>query len=166
MEKLIIYSYWFLLVPISFISDQGSSQLHITFGVACSSFVFNISSIFPLENIPIKSYLLCPVERSGPTDKRNISPLLKTYKKLKTFMFHSLFNVSTFDMIAHYSAVQLFFICSGYLYQKNSVVNSISSWKENIVRKLIVIGIPYFVFSLFSNLETRTRLLYSSPRGP
>ena len=52
-----------------------------------------------------------------------------------------------FGMIAHYSAVQLFFICSGYLYQKHSVVNSISSWKDNIVRKLIAIGIPYFVFS-------------------
>ena len=51
-------------------------------------------------------------------------------------------------MIAHYSAVQLFFICSGYLYQKTSVVNSISSWKDSITRKLIAIGIPYFVFSI------------------
>lgn len=58
------------------------------------------------------------------------------------------FFLRCFDMIAHYSAVQLFFICSGYLYQKNSVVNSISSWKDNIVRKLIAIGIPYFVFSI------------------
>lgn len=52
-----------------------------------------------------------------------------------------------FQMAAHYSAVQLFFICSGYLYQKYSVVNSISTWKDSIFKKMIAIGIPYFVFS-------------------
>lgn len=67
---------------------------------------------------------------------------------VKSGVLADTFFFRCFDMIARYSAVQLFFICSGYLYQKKSVVNSISSWKENIVRKLIAIGIPYFVFSI------------------
>lgn len=75
------------------------------------------------------------------------------------------------SMIAHYSAVQLFFICSGYLYQKNSVVNNISSWKDSIGKKLIAIGIPYFVFSIatwlmkeisHANVNDQNRELFDS----
>ncbi len=43
--------------------------------------------------------------------------------------------------------VQLFFICSGYLYQKYSNVNSIRIWGNNILNKFLALGIPYFVFS-------------------
>ena len=43
--------------------------------------------------------------------------------------------------------VPLFFICSGYLYQMSSRVNSLSSWKKSIVSKLISLGIPYVFFS-------------------
>jgi len=43
--------------------------------------------------------------------------------------------------------VQIFFICSGYLYERNSIVNTLRRWKENIIRKLIYLGIPYFFFS-------------------
>lgn len=52
------------------------------------------------------------------------------------------------EIAAHCSAVQLFFICSGYLYQKYSVVNSISTWKDSITKKIFIIGIPYFAFSI------------------
>ena len=44
--------------------------------------------------------------------------------------------------------VPLFFICSGYLYQKLSVVNDVHSWGRNVLKKLLVLGIPYFTFSL------------------
>ena len=48
----------------------------------------------------------------------------------------------------YYFHVPLFFICSGYLYQKLSVVNDAHSWKRNVLKKLLVLGIPYFTFSL------------------
>lgn len=53
-----------------------------------------------------------------------------------------------FEQTIYYFHVQLFFICSGYLYQKRSVVNSFSAWKDNALKKLIALGIPYFTFSL------------------
>ncbi|MBR5289147.1 MAG: acyltransferase [Clostridia bacterium] len=43
--------------------------------------------------------------------------------------------------------VPLFFICSGYLYQKYSHVASFSAWKSNVLKKLCALGIPYVVFS-------------------
>ena len=42
--------------------------------------------------------------------------------------------------------VPLFFICSGYLYQKHSSVRSVKTWLGNLWKKLIVLGVPYFVF--------------------
>ena len=53
-----------------------------------------------------------------------------------------------FDSTVYYFHVPLFFICSGYLYQKYSCVNSLRSWAVNVLNKLIVLGVPYFVFSL------------------
>lgn len=44
--------------------------------------------------------------------------------------------------------VPLFFICSGYVYQKYSVVDSFPSWLRSITKKAISFGVPYFVFSL------------------
>lgn len=52
-----------------------------------------------------------------------------------------------FNTTIYYFHVPLFFICSGYLYQKYSVVDSCPSWKQNIIKKAVVLGIPYFVFS-------------------
>lgn len=52
-----------------------------------------------------------------------------------------------FDQTIYYFHVPLFFICSGYLYQKYSVVNSASSWYRNVCKKGIALGIPYVVFS-------------------
>lgn len=48
--------------------------------------------------------------------------------------------------------VQLFFICSGFLYQKTSKVNNLSSYTHNAVKKIISFGVPYFIFSTVSIL--------------
>lgn len=53
-----------------------------------------------------------------------------------------------FNQTIYYFHVPLFFICSGYLYQKLSVVNDVHSWGRNVLKKLFVLGIPYFTFSL------------------
>ncbi len=55
-----------------------------------------------------------------------------------------------FDRTIYYFHVQLFFICSGYLYQRYGKVSDGISWIRNIVNKTIVLGIPYFVFSFFT----------------
>lgn len=44
--------------------------------------------------------------------------------------------------------VPLFFICSGYLYQKLNRVNDVHSWVQNICKKAVCLGVPYFTFSL------------------
>lgn len=43
--------------------------------------------------------------------------------------------------------VPLFFICSGYLYQRYSLIDSFYSWGCNVFKKAIALGIPYFIFS-------------------
>lgn len=48
--------------------------------------------------------------------------------------------------------VPVFFICSGYLYQKYSKVNSFHTWRDNIAKKFMILGIPYFFFSILSVL--------------
>lgn len=52
-----------------------------------------------------------------------------------------------FNQTIYYFHVPLFFICSGYLYQKLSKVNDIGSWKRNVLKKVLNLGIPYFSFS-------------------
>ena len=52
-----------------------------------------------------------------------------------------------FNQTIYYFHVPLFFICSGYLYQKYSRVESISAWGQNVWKKLLALGIPYFTFS-------------------
>lgn len=52
-----------------------------------------------------------------------------------------------FNQTIYYFHVPLFFICSGYLYQKLSKVNDAYSWIGNIWKKVISLGIPYFTFS-------------------
>jgi fucose 4-O-acetylase-like acetyltransferase len=44
--------------------------------------------------------------------------------------------------------VPLFFLCSGYLFQKYSSVINFTSWKSNFFKKSIVLGVPYFAFSV------------------
>lgn len=55
-----------------------------------------------------------------------------------------------FKKTVYYFHVPLFFICSGYLYQKYSVVTTLEAWWVNTRKKLIALGIPYVVFSLLT----------------
>ena len=48
----------------------------------------------------------------------------------------------------YYFHVPLFFICSGYLYQKYSKVNSVDSWYRNVAKKALALGVPYVTFSI------------------
>ena len=52
-----------------------------------------------------------------------------------------------FNTTIYYFHVPLFFICSGYLYQKYSKVNSVDGWFRNVVKKALALGVPYATFS-------------------
>lgn len=53
-----------------------------------------------------------------------------------------------FHQTIYYFHVPLFFICSGYLYQRNSKIDTICAWKNSIIKKLFALGVPYFTFSI------------------
>lgn len=48
--------------------------------------------------------------------------------------------------------VPLFFLCSGYLYQRNSKVNTLCEWKDSVIRKAVKLGVPYVTFSTVTYL--------------
>ena len=52
-----------------------------------------------------------------------------------------------FNTTIYYFHVPLFFICSGYLYQKYSKVNSAGSWRKNVAKKALALGVPYATFT-------------------
>ena len=52
-----------------------------------------------------------------------------------------------FRQTIYYFHVPLFFICSGYLYQKLSKVDNVHSWWKNVLKKALNLGVPYFAFS-------------------
>lgn len=52
-----------------------------------------------------------------------------------------------FNQTIYFFHVPLFFICSGYLYQRFTRVDSVSSWKRNVLKKALALGVPYFTFS-------------------
>lgn len=52
-----------------------------------------------------------------------------------------------FNTTIYYFHVPLFFICSGYLYQKYSRVNSVGGWCNNVVKKALALGVPYATFT-------------------
>ena len=52
-----------------------------------------------------------------------------------------------FNATIYYFHVPLFFICSGYLYQKYSKVNGFKSWKKNVAKKALALGVPYVTFT-------------------
>lgn len=54
---------------------------------------------------------------------------------------------SWFIRTIYYIHVLLFLICSGYLYQEYTVIQSFSRWRVYILRKAFDLGIPYVVFS-------------------
>lgn len=53
-----------------------------------------------------------------------------------------------FNSTIYYFHVPLFFICSGYLFQKGAKERSFSQWKMTVLKKLLALGIPYFIFSI------------------
>lgn len=55
-----------------------------------------------------------------------------------------------FNTAIYYFHVPLFFICSGYLYQRYGKVNSWRTWQSNVCKKAISLGIPYFSFSFLT----------------
>ena len=52
-----------------------------------------------------------------------------------------------FNTTIYYFHVPLFFICSGYLYQKYSKINSVDSWYKNVAKKALALGVPYMTFT-------------------
>ena len=52
-----------------------------------------------------------------------------------------------FETTIYYFHVPLFFICSGYLHQKYSNINSVDSWCKNVAKKALALGVPYLTFS-------------------
>lgn len=52
-----------------------------------------------------------------------------------------------FNTTIYYFHVPLFFICSGYLYQKYSKVNSVGSWCKNVTKRALALGVPYMTFT-------------------
>lgn len=52
-----------------------------------------------------------------------------------------------FNTTIYYFHVPLFFICSGFLYQKHSKVNSVDSWYKNAAKKALALGVPYATFT-------------------
>ena len=55
-----------------------------------------------------------------------------------------------FDQTIYLFHIQLFFLCSGYLYQKLSRVESMATWSKNIAKKALSLGVPYFSFSFIT----------------
>lgn len=53
-----------------------------------------------------------------------------------------------FNTTIYYFHVPLFFVCSGYLYQKYSKVNSVDSWGKNVMKKALSLGVPYVTFTV------------------
>lgn len=53
-----------------------------------------------------------------------------------------------FNKTIYYFHVPLFFICSGYLYQKYSDTSTVSKWGSNVLSKAVALLIPYLVFSV------------------
>jgi fucose 4-O-acetylase-like acetyltransferase len=52
-----------------------------------------------------------------------------------------------FDFTVYTFHVPLFFICSGYLYQKTARFRGIFGWGKNVINKLVSLGIPFTVYS-------------------
>lgn len=48
--------------------------------------------------------------------------------------------------------VPLFFVCSGFLYQKSNRVHGFSNWKDSVKSKFLNLSIPYFTFTIITLL--------------
>jgi len=56
-------------------------------------------------------------------------------------------HILAFDRIIYSFHVYLFFVCSGYLYQKSKHIESLKDYVNNTKKRLIALGVPYVVFS-------------------
>lgn len=61
--------------------------------------------------------------------------------------------VNDFLQIIYIFHVPLFFICSGFLYQHLTKKQGAKEYGKNILKKLIALGVPYFVFSIATYLS-------------
>ncbi len=52
-----------------------------------------------------------------------------------------------FQMTVYTFHVPIFFICSGYLYQRFSHVDSLGAWGLSVRKKALALGVPYFFFT-------------------
>ena len=52
-----------------------------------------------------------------------------------------------FNATIYYFHVPLFFICSGYLYQKYSKVSGVGGRCKNVAKKALALGVPYMTFT-------------------
>lgn len=48
--------------------------------------------------------------------------------------------------------VPIFFVCSGFLYQKANHITSFGAYKKGILKKLLDLGVPYFTFTAITLL--------------
>lgn len=69
---------------------------------------------------------------------------------VKSGIMQESFLFTYFNTFIYTFHVRLFFVCSGFLYQKTAVVNNFSSYKKNAAKKLIAFGVPYIAFSSVS----------------
>lgn len=69
---------------------------------------------------------------------------------MKAGIIEDSFTIRCFLRIIYYFHVQIFFVCSGYLYQKKECVNSIGAWKNHICKKALSLGVPYFFFTVIT----------------
>lgn len=68
-------------------------------------------------------------------------------------------NVNTFINILYLFHVKLFFVCSGFLYQRKTETQSFKAYSKNILNKAIAFGVPYIIFSTASYLM---KIIFSS----
>lgn len=91
----------------------------------------------------------------------------------------NIFWVNWIEFYLYLFHVPLFFICSGYLYQKYTSITNIFELKQNIIKKFINLSIPYFTFTLITillkvifsnivnNVETDVlKILFITPTAP
>lgn len=72
----------------------------------------------------------------------------QSMKKANIMPDNALYN--WFVQTIYYFHVPLFFICSGYLYQKDSNIDNLKTWSKSILNKFIRLGIPYLTFTLIT----------------
>ena len=60
------------------------------------------------------------------------------------------FAYGWFEQSVYTFHVPLFFICSGYLYQRYSRVKDAESWFASVTKKLVVLGVPYLFFTVLT----------------